>query len=43
MRGCLSINWARRYEAMPPAERLAVLSAVMAVEAHEPEPGTPSQ
>jgi site-specific DNA-adenine methylase len=26
-------NWARRYAAMPPAERLAVLSALMAVEA----------
>lgn len=26
-------NWARRYQAMPPAERLAVLAAVMAVEA----------
>jgi DNA adenine methylase len=36
-------NWARRYEALPPAERLAVLSAVMAVEVHEPESGTPSQ
>ena len=28
-------NWARRYQAMPPAERLAVLSALMAVEAEE--------
>jgi len=28
-------NWARRYAAMPPAERLAVLAALMAVEAHE--------
>ena len=26
-------NWGRRYRAMPPAERLAVLSALMAVEA----------
>jgi hypothetical protein len=26
-------NWARRYQAMPPAERLAVLAALMAVEA----------
>ncbi len=26
-------NWARRYRSMPPAERLAVLAAVMAVEA----------
>ena len=25
-------NWARRYAAMPPGERLAVLAAVMAVE-----------
>ena len=29
-------NWARRYEALPPGERLAVLAAVMAVEAEEP-------
>ena len=29
-------NWGRQYQAMPPAERLAVLSAVMAVEAGEP-------
>ncbi len=36
-------RWARRYEAMPPAERLAVLAAMMAVEVHEPEPDTPSQ
>jgi site-specific DNA-adenine methylase len=28
-------NWARRYRALPPAERLAVLCAVMAAEAHE--------
>ena len=26
-------SWARRYRAMPPGERLAVLAAVMAVEA----------
>lgn len=26
-------NWARRYQAMPPAERLAVLAGLMAVEA----------
>ena len=26
-------NWGRRYEAMEPAERLAVLSAILAVEA----------
>ena len=26
-------SWSRRYRAMPPAERLAVLSALMAVEA----------
>ena len=26
-------NWARRYQAMPPAERLAVLATLMAVEA----------
>ncbi|MDZ7750650.1 MAG: DNA methylase [Gammaproteobacteria bacterium] len=37
-----AVSWARRYEALPPAERLAVLSAVMAVEVQEPEPGTPS-
>ena len=30
-------NWAKRYQAMPPAERLAVLSGLMAVEA-EPCP-----
>jgi site-specific DNA-adenine methylase len=29
-------NWGRQYQAMPPAERLAVLSAIMAVEAGEP-------
>ncbi len=29
-------NWGRQYWAMPPAERLAVLSAIMAVEAGEP-------
>ena len=29
-------NWGRQYRAMPPAERLAVLSAIMAVEAGEP-------
>ena len=28
-------RWARRYRAMPPGERLAVLAAVMAVEAEE--------
>jgi DNA adenine methylase len=28
-------NWARRYRDMPPAERLAVLSAVMTVEAED--------
>jgi len=28
-------NWAKQYRAMPPAERLAVLSAIMAVEAGE--------
>ncbi len=28
-------NWGRRYEAMPPGERLAVLAAIMAVEAGE--------
>ena len=26
-------NWARRYAALPPAERLAVMAALMAVEA----------
>jgi hypothetical protein len=26
-------NWARRYRAMPPGERLAVLAGLMAVEA----------
>ena len=31
-------NWARRYAAMPPAERLAVLAALMTVEAHEQSP-----
>ena len=29
-------NWARHYQAMPRAERLAVLAAIMAVEAEEP-------
>jgi site-specific DNA-adenine methylase len=29
-------NWGRQYQAMPPAERLAVLSAIMAFEAGEP-------
>lgn len=29
-------NWGRQYRAMPPGERLAVLSAIMAVEAGEP-------
>jgi DNA adenine methylase len=28
-------NWGRRYRALPPGERLAVLAALMAVEAHE--------
>lgn len=28
-------NWGRRYQAMPPAERLAVLASIMAVEAGE--------
>ena len=28
-------NWGRRYQAMPPAERLAVLSSIMAVEGGE--------
>jgi len=28
-------NWAKRYQALPPAERLAVLSSMMAVEAEE--------
>jgi hypothetical protein len=28
-------NWARRYEALPRAERLAVLAAMMAVEVQE--------
>jgi site-specific DNA-adenine methylase len=28
-------NWAKRYQTLPPAERLAVLSAMMAVEAGE--------
>ena len=28
-------NWARRYEALPRAQRLAVLAALMAVEDHE--------
>jgi DNA adenine methylase len=28
-------NWGRLYRALPPGERLAVLAAVMAVEAHE--------
>lgn len=28
-------NWGRRYRALPPGERLAVLSAMMAVEADE--------
>jgi site-specific DNA-adenine methylase len=30
-------NWGRRYQALPPAERLAVLAAMMAVEVHEPD------
>ncbi|MCY4259321.1 MAG: hypothetical protein OXC91_03555, partial [Rhodobacteraceae bacterium] len=28
-------SWARRYRRMPPGERLAVMAAVMAVEAEE--------
>lgn len=28
-------NWGRRYRALPPGERLAVLAALMAVEAHQ--------
>jgi hypothetical protein len=28
-------NWGQRYQALPPAERLAVLAAVMAVEAEQ--------
>jgi len=28
-------NWGKRYQALPHAERLAVLSSVMAVEAEE--------
>ena len=28
-------NWGRRYRALPPGERLAVLSALMSIEAHE--------
>jgi len=30
-----SANWARRYEALPQAQRLAVLAAMMAVEVQE--------
>ncbi len=33
-----SANWARRYQALPPAERLAVLAAMMAEEAREGSP-----
>ena len=29
-------NWGKRYQALPPAERLAVLAAMMAVEVQEP-------
>lgn len=29
-------NWGKRYQGLPPAERLAVLAAMMAVEAQEP-------
>ena len=29
-------SWGKRYQAMPPPERLAVLAAMMAVEAQEP-------
>ncbi len=29
-------NWVRRYEALPAGERLAVLAAIMAVEAEDP-------
>ena len=28
-------NWGKRYQALPPAERLAVLAAVMGVEVQE--------
>ena len=35
-------SWARRYQAMPPAERLAVLSGLMAVEAREYSKGITS-
>ncbi len=28
-------NWGRRYQALPPGERLAVLAAMMAVEAED--------
>ena len=35
-------SWARRYQAMPPAERLAVLSGLMAVEAREYSKAIPS-
>lgn len=31
-------NWARRYQALPPAQRLAVLAAMMAVEVQEENP-----
>lgn len=31
-------NWARRYKALPPAQRLAVLAAVLAVEVQEEDP-----
>jgi len=30
-------SWARHYQALPPAERLAVLAGLMAVEAEDPE------
>ena len=29
-------NWGRRYKALPAGERLAVLAAIMAVEAEDP-------
>lgn len=31
-------NWAKRYQALPPAQRLAVLAAIMAVEVQEEGP-----
>jgi hypothetical protein len=32
-------SWAKRYQAMPPAERLAVLAGLMALEAEDPQCG----